>query len=454
MPDNTQILITKSGPIEEGAAMTTILVKKEGFAPVKIISDPVKARSNTVIGLGGTDALMGKDSIMERSNGGVISEVLLPDRTVVQTYFEKQELPGYNKFSQSLIHLVRRNDFSIIKVRQDGEVVLITSNERVYLNEIGKQEEFGKSDYDYFFELFGVPSERRSGVYTANLEQGRIWTQDEEGNYFIIYANGDSTEKLSVSFNLDQMVEGIDNKEPKSPRVPEGEYIEEECKFLPPPKTVAEPRLFLIKACGATEFLSETQLDYLFRTYHKDNIVSKSEKKVNIDNEPAISHRFTKEVTEFAPEKPLTLPTDSIPKLPQCLEMVNQTVSIPSEPVKTQFIWRNIIQFKIPTEAQLQSFNQALIQKQEMRLSQQTVSKKLKIEPRVLNDERNELQNSIMLRIAQKRGINVQTLLAEEYNQIKIIDRNEQRQKVIEGLDDFFNPDQADQDTLSENNSE
>jgi hypothetical protein len=53
------------------------------------------------------------------------------------------------------------------------------------------------------------------------------------------------------------------------------------------------------------------------------------------------------------------------------------------------------------------------------------VSKKLKIEPRVLNDERNELQNSIMLRIAQKRGINVQTLLAEEYNQIKIIDRNE-----------------------------
>lgn len=83
MPDNTQILVAKSGPIEDGAAMTTTLVKKEGYAPVRIISDPVKARSNTVIGLGGTDALMGKDSIMERSNGGVISEVLLPDRTVV-----------------------------------------------------------------------------------------------------------------------------------------------------------------------------------------------------------------------------------------------------------------------------------------------------------------------------------------------------------------------------------
>ena len=141
-------------------------------------------------------------------------------------------------------------------------------------------------------------------------------------------------------------------------------------------------------------------MDYLFRSYHKDDIISKSEKKINVDNEPAISHRFTKQQTNFTPEKPLTLPTDSIPKLPQCLEMVNQTVSIPSEPVKHTFLWRNIIQYKIPTESELQSFTQALTQKQEMRTAQQSMSKKLKIEPRVLNEERNGLQNSIMLRIA------------------------------------------------------
>jgi len=89
-------------------------------------------------------------------------------------------------------------------VRQDGEVVLISANERAYLNDIGKQvEEFGTKDFDYFFELFGIPNERRSGVYTANLNLGRLWTQDEEGNYFIVYANGDSVEKMSVSFNLD-----------------------------------------------------------------------------------------------------------------------------------------------------------------------------------------------------------------------------------------------------------
>lgn len=98
-PDTTEILVTKTGPMEEGSAVTTTLIRKENFAPVRIIQDPVKARSNTIIGLGGTDALMGKDNIMERSNGGVISEVLLPDRTILQTYMEMQELPGYNKFS-------------------------------------------------------------------------------------------------------------------------------------------------------------------------------------------------------------------------------------------------------------------------------------------------------------------------------------------------------------------
>lgn len=81
--------------------------------------------------------------------------------------------------------------------------MIISANERAYLNSIGKQLDFGTDDYDYFFEIFGMPLERRSGVYTVNLEQSRLWTEDEEGNFFIIYANGESTQKLSVSFNLD-----------------------------------------------------------------------------------------------------------------------------------------------------------------------------------------------------------------------------------------------------------
>lgn len=98
---------------------------------------------------------------MERTNTGMISEVLLPDKTVVQSYVERQELEGYNRFSTSMIHLIRSDDFSVVKVRQDGEVVLITANQRSYLNDVGNQvAEFGELDYDYFFELFGVPNER------------------------------------------------------------------------------------------------------------------------------------------------------------------------------------------------------------------------------------------------------------------------------------------------------
>jgi hypothetical protein len=81
---------------------------------------------------------MGRDGIMERSNGGLVTETFLPDRSVISTYFERQELPGVNQTSRSLIHFIKRYDLSVIKVRQDGEVVLITANERAYLNSIGK----------------------------------------------------------------------------------------------------------------------------------------------------------------------------------------------------------------------------------------------------------------------------------------------------------------------------
>jgi len=171
MPDGTTIL----KKVVEGT--TTTFITKEGYVPIRQTFDKVKARGKTCIGLGGTDALMGKDNIMERSNNGKISELLLPDHTVIQSYLEKQELPGYNNFSLNMIHIIRRADFSVVKVCQNGEIVLITANERAYLNNIGKQiAEFGTKDYDFFFELNGVPAERRSGVYTANLDKGRIWT--------------------------------------------------------------------------------------------------------------------------------------------------------------------------------------------------------------------------------------------------------------------------------------
>lgn len=125
-------------------------------------------------------------------------------------------------------------------------------------------------------------------------------------------------------------------------------------------------------------------------------------------------------------------------------------MNIPQEPLTNTFLWRNIIQYKIPNEQEVQSFDNALKLKQDMRAGQAAVSKRLKIEPRVLPDDRNAMQNAIWLRIAKKRGVNVQGLLAEEYNQIKVIDRDEKRQKVFESLDDFYSPSKADAETGSD----
>ena len=76
---------------------------------------------------------------------------------------------------------------------------------------------------------------------------------------------------MSVSFNLEQEVAGIDKKEPNSPRgINDGEYLEDECKFLLPPKSMAHPRLFYVRNDGSgAEFFNDEQLKHMFRTYRK-----------------------------------------------------------------------------------------------------------------------------------------------------------------------------------------
>ena len=81
--DGTEIFQRKEG-------QTTItLIKKDGYVTVRQIFDPVKARAKTIIGLGGTDSMMGIETIMERCNDGRVTEILLPDKTVVQSYLER-----------------------------------------------------------------------------------------------------------------------------------------------------------------------------------------------------------------------------------------------------------------------------------------------------------------------------------------------------------------------------
>ena len=124
------------------------------------------------------------------------------------------------------------------------------------------------------------------------------------------------------------MVEGIENKEPDSPRKQDGEYFEEECAFLPPPKSVAHPRLFKVHNNVATEYLNSEQMAYTMRTLSKDEEVLKSHTQVRINNEPATQHTFLKQQTGFNPNRPSTLDYQE-PQMPQSLGLINQTTSIP-----------------------------------------------------------------------------------------------------------------------------
>jgi len=114
------------------------------------------------------------------------------------------------------------------------------------------------------------------------------------------------------------MVEGIEKKEPDSPKIQDGEYIEEECKFLPPPKTIAHPRLFLIKNDIGYEFSNAEQLEYLFRCTNKDQTLIRSKKPIRVDNEDAMSHLFMRKTQDFDPNKAIDMP-----KIPQTVELVN-----------------------------------------------------------------------------------------------------------------------------------
>merc|ERR1719460_3515794 len=123
--------------------------------------------------------------------------------------------------------------------------------------------------------------------------------------------------------------------------------------------------------------MNRDQLEYLFRVNSKDGEVVRSDKPILVENEKAKSHFFMRKQRDFDPNNPSHLDSSAIPKLPQILEMVNQTVSIPQEPEKSNYLWRNIIEYSEPTEEDLERFNGAVKQKEKMRTTQQKTKEDL-----------------------------------------------------------------------------
>jgi hypothetical protein len=97
------------------------------------------------------------------------------------------------------------------------------------------------------------------------------------------------------------------------------------------------------------EYLNTEQLEYLFRCRHKDahlpQVVQSSDNQISIDGERAISHLFVNKQIASDIAKG-NLQREDVPAIPQSVELVNQTVSVPKEPVKDTFVWRQIFEYR------------------------------------------------------------------------------------------------------------
>lgn len=71
---------------------------------------------------------------MDRCFDGRVVTTYLPDETTVEGYLEKKELAGYNMYKKNFVYVLRAKDGSAIKLQEDGEAILVSANDREYLN--------------------------------------------------------------------------------------------------------------------------------------------------------------------------------------------------------------------------------------------------------------------------------------------------------------------------------
>lgn len=117
---------------------------------------------------------------------------------------------------------------------------------------------------------------------------------------------------------------------------------------------------------------------HMFRTNaanNNDGFIKRSN-RVKCQNEECVSHVFiTKKHKDFNPQAFSV--ADEFPKLPQSLDLVNQTVSIPTEPVSETYTYKNVIEY-VPMNEQMQNdFYTALNKYNDLIAAQKARSDKL-----------------------------------------------------------------------------
>ena len=303
-PDGSKIVLHNDGTkIYTSATVKEIYhytIEKDSYASIDIVYDAVKKRTQTTIAAGSTEALIGSDDLMNRTFDGRLSKVILPDKTLIYVYKEKQSTELFETYTYNTIIFIYKNEGDVIRISQSGDIAIVTSNERKRLNDEGMNKNFEENeDVDYLFEVNGKPEERKGGIYTCNLSQGKIWTKDKETNIFVQLANGDSKCKIEGTTIAEMNEKTIDEIEPHSPRYEGDHYIDPETRFSDPPKNFYEPRLFVVdnKNLEAKEYLTVGQIENFERTMKKnDKNVFYYTKENNIDG--SIMHQWTEKVLD------------------------------------------------------------------------------------------------------------------------------------------------------------
>ncbi|KRX02221.1 hypothetical protein PPERSA_04843 [Pseudocohnilembus persalinus] len=394
---------------QDGTEITTspkqdlITVEHENYATIKVSLDFVKARTDTVIGMGSAYANVGVNNLFERSNNGRIVDTYLPDGTQVRGYVEKKELPGYEQFEINNVHLIYHENSSVLKVQENGEVVVISGKDRVALNENGQNEQIGK-DIDYWLQFFSIAEERRAGVYTVDMNQKKLWTKDQQGNIFGLCSNGEIISKIAVSLDVNNEQQK-ELERPGTPDIQDGElFIEEDNKFLPQPEEIIPPRLFVINNNNTGfEILQEDQISNYKRLKEANLKDVRIIEEKNLKFENCDSFTYITRYKTIAEKKQKFIN----PILPRNLDVIPKTEEKKTEPEIKRFLFRNLLKFPEFTD-EIRQENQENLEKYENWKKEQL---KQQVSFGILEKsaEEKEKEFNIQLRILEARKRNFES---------------------------------------------
>ena len=350
-PDNSRITLHNDGTKIYTSPVIKELnhysIENDSYATTEIYYDEVKKRTQTTIAAGSTEALIGSDNLMNRAYDGRLVKIILPDKTLVYVYKEKQSTELFETYMFNTIIFIYKIEGDVIRISQAGDIVIVSSNERKKLNKEGMNKNFEKGeDIDYYFEVNGKAEERKGGIYTCELNKGKIWTKDKETNIFVQLSSGDNKCKIEGTTIAEMNEKTIEEIEPHSPRYEGDNYIDPETRFSDPPKNFFEPRLFVVdnRTLEAKEYLSENQVENFIRSMQKnEENVNYSVTKKNEGGDIYI-HQWIEKILEQSDKYKKIQNLEKNIKIPIRYIPLTQTIFRNNYPEKEIYVMRKIKQ--------------------------------------------------------------------------------------------------------------